>query len=95
MREVLLDPEKAKSHFTQQLRLDFEGSPEMSDLDRELTNEIERARDKAEKIRSIFAHESIMPEDVNKDLKEVDDAIGDVATLEAFVLQAARLLGAR
>ena len=36
-----------------------------------------------------------MPEDVKKDLHEVDEAIGDVTTLENFVLQAAVLLGAR
>ena len=35
-----------------------------------------------------------MPEDVKKDLHEVDEAIGDVATLEAFVLAAGKLLGA-
>ena len=65
------------------------------ELDVEITNEIESARVKAEKIHSIFAHDNIMPEDVKKDLNEVDEAIGDVATLEAFVLAAGQLLGAR
>ena len=36
-----------------------------------------------------------MPDDVKKDLKEVDDAIGDVKTLEIFVLQSVSLLGAK
>jgi superfamily II DNA or RNA helicase len=94
LKEVLLNPEKAQNHFTKQMRLDFGTSPELDELDAEITNEIEAAREKAEKIRSIFAHESIMPEEVKKDLHEVDEAIGDVATLEAFVLAASKLLGA-
>jgi len=95
LKEVLLNPEKAQNRFAKQMRLDFGPSPELDELDAEITNEIESAREKAEKIRSIFAHESIMPEDVKKDLHEVDEAIGDVATLEAFVLAAGQLLGAR
>ncbi|MBK7438362.1 MAG: DEAD/DEAH box helicase [Saprospiraceae bacterium] len=94
LKEVLLNPDKAQNRFSKQIRIDFGASPELDELDVEITNEIEAAREKAEKIRSIFAHESIMPDDVKKDLHEVDEAIGDVATLEAFVLAAAKLLGA-
>jgi len=93
LKEVLLNPENAQNKYTQG-RLDFGDTAELDELDVELTNEIEQARSKAESIRSIFAHESIMPEDVKKDLNEVDEAIGDVATLEAFVLAAGKLLGA-
>ena len=95
LKEVILNPDKARNQFAKQIKMDFEESEELSELDIELTNEIERARDKAEKIRSIFAHENIMPDDVKRDLKEVDDAIGDVKTLEEFVIQAASLLGAK
>lgn len=94
LKEVLLNPDKAHNRFAKQMRLDFDASPELDELDAEITNEIEAAREKAEKIRSIFAHESIMPEEVKKDLHEVDEAIGDVATLEAFVIAASKLLGA-
>jgi hypothetical protein len=94
LKEVLLNPEKAHNRFSKQLRIDFGTSSELDELDVEITNEIEAARGKAEKIRSIFAHESIMPDEVKKDLLEVDEAIGDVATLEAFVLSASTLLGA-
>lgn len=94
LKEVLLNPDKAHNHFAKQMRLDFGASPELDELDAEITNEIEAAREKAEKIRSIFAHESIMPVEVKKDLHEVDEAIGDVATLEAFVIAASKLLGA-
>ena len=94
LKEVLLNPDKAQNKFSKQIKIDFGSSPELDELDVEITNEIEAAREKAEKIRSIFAHESIMPDEVKKDLHEVDEAIGDVATLEAFVLAAAKLLGA-
>lgn len=94
LKEVLLNPEKSHNKFAVQTRIDFGASEEMDELDIEITNEIEAAREKAEKIRSIFAHEAIMPEDVKKDLKEVDEAIGDIATLESFVIAAGQLLGA-
>lgn len=94
LKEVLLNPDKAQNRFAKQMRIDFGASPALDELDAEITNEIEAAREKAEKIRSIFAHESIMPEEVKKDLHEVDDAIGDLATLEAFVIAASELLGA-
>lgn len=93
-KEVLLNPEKAHNRFSKQIKIDFDDSHELDELDVALTNDIEIAREKAEKISSIFAHERIMPEEVKKDLDEVDEAIGDVATLEAFVLAASKLLGA-
>ena len=94
LKEVLLNPENAQNRFSKQMTLDFGASAALDELDVAITQEIENAREKAEKIRSIFAHESIMPEDVKKDLQEVDEAIGDVSTLEAFVLAAGKLLGA-
>ena len=94
LKEVLLNPERAQSRFTKQMRFDFGPSPELDELDTAITRDIELAKEKAEKIRSIFAHESIMPQEVQKDLDEVDEAIGDVATLEAFVIAAGKLLGA-
>lgn len=97
LKLVLLNPEKALNRYGKQLKIQFNESPvidQLEELNVESTNEIEAAREKAEKIRSIFAHESIMPDEVKKDLQEVDEAIGDVATLEAFVLAAAKLLGA-
>jgi superfamily II DNA or RNA helicase len=94
LKEVLLNPDSVKNKFAKQIKMDFGPSSELEELDVEITNEIETAREKAEKIRSIFAHESIMPEEVRKDLLEVDEAIGDVARLEAFVLSGAKLLGA-
>jgi superfamily II DNA or RNA helicase len=94
LKEVLLNPDKAQNRFARQMRIDFGPSPELDELDIEITNEIEAARVKAEKIRSIFAHEGIMPEHVKEVLQEVDEAIGDIAALQSFVLAAGQLLGA-
>ena len=44
--------------------------------------------------RSIFAHNSIKAEKVEEDLKEVDEAIGDVPAVENFVSEAIRFVGA-
>lgn len=59
-----------------------------------VTNELEQAMRKGENLRSIFAHESIKPEQIQKDLKEVDEAIGDIKTVETFVVQSFEHLGA-
>ena len=58
-----------------------------------VSNELELARKKGENLRSIFAHEGINPELIKKDLEEVDEAIGDVKTVENFVREAVSLLG--
>ena len=50
LKEVLLNPEKAQNKFAKQIKLDFGASPELDELDVEITNEIEAAREKAEKI---------------------------------------------
>ncbi|MCD8741979.1 DEAD/DEAH box helicase [Mucilaginibacter roseus] len=59
-----------------------------------IESELEQARRKGENIRSIFAHETVDAETIRKDLEEVDEAIGDIQTVESFVLYALKLLGA-
>ncbi len=58
------------------------------------SRELEKARERAVKLRSIFEHASIRPEMIRDDLKAVDEAIGDVQTVESFVLQSVAHLGA-
>ena len=60
----------------------------------QITSELDAARRKAENLRSIFAHEAVKPESIEQDLHEVDEAIGDVETVERFVMQAVTHLGA-
>lgn len=63
------------------------------DTEETVTNELELARKKGENIRSIFAHETIDPEAIKKDLEAVDEAIGDVNTVAGFVQGAVSQLG--
>lgn len=74
-----------QSNFQQEL---------FKDTKETVSNELELARRKGENLRSIFAHEAINPELIKKDLEEVDEAIGDVKTVENFVRGAVALLGA-
>ncbi|WP_312322512.1 helicase-related protein, partial [Soonwooa sp.] len=59
-----------------------------------IDNELEAARRKGENIRSIFAHEAVDAETIKKDLQEVDEAIGDLKTVEDFVVYGLQTLGA-
>jgi hypothetical protein len=65
-----------------------------ADNQERISNELEAARDKAERLRSIFAHETVDKEKIKQDLDEVDEAIGDVETVEHFVTQSLVHLGA-
>lgn len=59
-----------------------------------VSNELELARKKGENLRSIFAHESVDPETIKADLEKVDEAIGDVKSVQDFVLGSVTRLGA-
>lgn len=58
-----------------------------------INQELEKAREKGKNLRSIFAHESVDPQMIIKDLEEVKEAIGDIKTVEDFVIHALGILG--
>jgi superfamily II DNA or RNA helicase len=58
-----------------------------------ISQELEAVRKKAENLRSIFAHESVDPTFINQNLDEIDEAIGDLHSVEDFVLAAVTHLG--
>ncbi len=64
-----------------------------ADTDHTITNELENARRKGENLRDIFAHQSIDPEIIKKDLAEVDEAIGDPKAVANLVRNAVQQLG--
>jgi superfamily II DNA or RNA helicase len=53
--------------------------------DQIITNELQAAKQKAENLRTIFSHESISKDEIKANLDEVDEAIGDINTVEEFV----------
>jgi superfamily II DNA/RNA helicase len=55
--------------------------------------ELEAAREKANNLKSIFSHESVNKEDIEKNLIEVDQAIGDIKSVEGFVKAGVEHLG--
>ncbi len=87
LKEVLLEPEKAVQ--ASQMEIDF-GEDYRN---QQITDELETAKRRAENLRSIFAHESIPPEEIEADLKSVDEAIGDVQSVEHLVTSGIRHLG--
>jgi superfamily II DNA or RNA helicase len=82
----ILFNEKSKDPIQQKLFVDTENL---------VTNELEVARRKGENLRSIFAHESINPEIIKKDLEEVDEAIGNSEAVTTFVCGGVQNLGGR
>ncbi len=54
----------------------------------QITTQLETAKEKAKRLRDIFAHQSIPQEEIKADLKTVDSAIGNAGTVERFTLQA-------
>lgn len=91
LKEVLLDPKKAQAIDTQ-TSIDF--GDEINEANKIITNQLEQAKEKAEKLRTIFSHESINPQIIETELKEVDEVIGDVNTVAEFVANAVRVMGA-
>lgn len=93
LNEVLLEPDKAVRWANRQLELGFDGTEGFTRAEASFTNELKKAAEKAKNLRSIFAHESVKPEEIETELREVDEAIGDVQTVESLVLAGLRHLG--
>jgi hypothetical protein len=91
LKAILLDPRSAHTRATQQSLF---GEDEIAMADRTITGELEAAKEKAVQLRSIFAHSSVSSEEIEAQLKDVDEAIGDVKSVEHFVIGSLRHLGA-
>lgn len=88
---ILLKPQISIKQQERQLTL-FEAEEINSEK-----NKVAKAFDEAEKretaSRSIFAQNAIKPTEIDEDLKEVDEAIGDVKAVEQFVIESLRFIG--
>lgn len=87
LNEVLLDPQKALK--ASQTSIDFGTDYHQSII----TRELEAAKEKAKNLRSIFAHMSVPQKEIENDLKSVDEAIGDIKSVETLVLNGITHLG--
>lgn len=88
---ILLKPSVTIKQITTQLSM-FEAQ----EIEEE-KNRVAKAFDEAEKrekaSRSIFAQNAIKANEIEADLKEVDEAIGDVKAVEQFVVESLQYLG--
>ena len=88
---ILLKPQISIGQNAQQLSL-FEAEEIQAEKNK-VAGALEEAKKREMVSRSIFARNTIKPEEIEDDLKEVDEAIGDVKAVEQFVIQALRFLG--
>jgi superfamily II DNA or RNA helicase len=93
---LLHSDKRIHARATNQLELSLDDFTEARDAELRITHKIEDAAKRESATRNIFAHHSIKAEEVEKDLREADAAIGDVAAVERFVTRGVReLLGAQ
>lgn len=87
---ILLKPTLKTTNVQQGTLFDLE---EVVDAKARVHKALEAAKDREKAYRSIFAQHSIKAQEIEADLKEIDQAIGNVQAVERFVVQALRFLG--
>jgi len=89
MNAVLLKPD-VKITKSPQLTL-FE-DPSITEQKNKVAKAFEEAEQREKASRSIFAQNTIKANEIESDLKEVDEAIGDVRAVEQFVVESLRFM---
>jgi len=88
---ILLKPSVSVKQVTHQLTL-FEAEEIEAEKNR-VAKAFEEAEQREKASRSIFAQNTIKAHEIEADLREVDDAIGDVKAVEQFVIDSLRFMG--
>jgi len=88
---ILLKPTVSIKQVSQQLSI-FEAE-EIQMEKNKVAKDLEEAAQREKISRSIFAQNAIKANEIEADLREVDEAIGDVKAVELFVIEALRFLG--
>lgn len=91
---VLVKPSVALRAMDQ-LEMDFGELPAVGEKKKALEDAYEKALNREKVARSIFAQLRIKAEDIEADLKEADEAIGDVKAVESFFIAAMQYFGAQ
>lgn len=71
-----------------QTSMDFGELETVSVKEREISHEIEKAAGREKAVRDIFDQHAIKAEEIEHDLKEADETIGDPKAVEEFVVEA-------
>jgi len=84
---LLLNPERQiqKKRRRQQLEFDFGDFAEAATAKANVTRMVDEAAEREKASRSIFAQNAIKAQEIEVDLREVDEAIGDPRAVEDFV----------
>ncbi len=88
---ILLKPSVAVKQVSYQLSL-FEAEEIEAEKNR-VARAFEEAEQREKASRSIFAQNAIKANEIEADLREVDEAIGDVKAVEQFVVDSLRFMG--
>lgn len=88
---ILLKPTVSVKQVSHQLTM-FEAEEIEAEMNK-VAKAFEEAEAREKTSRSIFAQNAIKATEIEQDLKEVDEAIGDVKAVEIFVVQSLRFMG--
>jgi superfamily II DNA or RNA helicase len=88
---ILLKPSVTVKQVTYQLSM-FEAEEIEAEKNR-VAKAFEEAEQREKASRSIFAQNAIKAHEIEADLREVDEAIGDVKAVEQFILDSLRFMG--
>lgn len=84
---LLLNPDRQieRRREGKQIRFDFEEFDEAAKAKASISRKVEEAAEREKASRSIFAQNTIQAEEIEADLRELDEAIGDPQAVEQFV----------
>ncbi len=87
---LLLNPNRqiAKHRNARQITFDFGDFDEAAQSKANVTRKVDEAAEREKASRSIFAQNAIKAQEIETDLREVDEAIGDPHAVEEFVTAA-------
>jgi superfamily II DNA or RNA helicase len=88
---ILLKPSVSVKQVSLQLSI-FEAE-EIEAEKKRVSEAFDKAMEREKVSRSIFAQNAIKANEIEADLKEVDDAIGDVKAVEQFIVDSLRFMG--
>jgi len=94
-QSLLLNPDRkinSRRSNTNQIEFNFDEFNEARKIDLEVTDQYRKAADLESRRRSIFAQEAIKAGEIEKDLRENDDAIGSPEAVESFVTNSLKTL---
>ncbi|MCB9304839.1 MAG: DEAD/DEAH box helicase [Lewinellaceae bacterium] len=90
LQAVLINPKRVQQSMQMSL---FPEDEIFTAKKLEATHSIEEAAEREKATRSIFAQNAIKAQEIEQDLQDVDEAIGNPAAVESFVLGACNWLG--